>query len=101
MSLYLNGGTVPKNLPTKSVGHSSLAHVLGGEGIHIGEYCLSMQDFCALVVYVLTNTNLVGDDDPRVKLIDYLKEAKIVPGYESRAEDSEKPKRFAVPGYDD
>jgi len=57
MSLYLNGGTVPQNLRTKSVGHSSLAPALDGEGIHIGDYRLSMQDFCSLVGYVLTNTN--------------------------------------------
>jgi hypothetical protein len=41
---------------------------------------IPMGDFCFLVEYILENTNLYKDD-PRLKLVEKIKNYKIVPGY--------------------
>lgn len=39
-----------------------------------------MSDFCCLVEYALTNTDLLPDD-PRLKLLEKIKQATIIDGY--------------------
>jgi hypothetical protein len=40
---------------------------------------IPLDDFCALVEYVLTNTDL-KKNDPRLALIEKIKQTKIIPG---------------------
>jgi hypothetical protein len=42
---------------------------------------IPMSDFCCLIEYVLTNTDLQGLNDPRIDLIFKLKTAKVGPGH--------------------
>ncbi|MCK4996749.1 hypothetical protein KAS08_00450 [Candidatus Pacearchaeota archaeon] len=74
MSLILNQGTKPENLRvmTPATSFSKL--------IFIGDYEITMKDFVELMNYVLTNTDL-RSDDPRIKFINNVKKAKIVPGW--------------------
>jgi len=41
---------------------------------------IDMRDFCELVLYVLTNTDL-EPDDPRVPLVNKIKEMEIIEGH--------------------
>jgi len=41
---------------------------------------IDMRDFCELVLYVLTNTDL-DPMDPRVRLVNLIREMKIVEGH--------------------
>jgi hypothetical protein len=56
----------------------------GTNGINIygsdGDIDIPMEDFCALIEYALTNTDLFPDD-PRLKLIEKIKQADIAEGY--------------------
>ena len=49
-------------------------HVSDGGDIHIN-------DACALIEYILTNTDLIGENDPRVDLVEQIKEIGVVRGY--------------------
>lgn len=49
--------------------------------VYIGEYEISIWDFCSMVEYVLENTDLMGDADPRLKLIEEIKKSKTVKGF--------------------
>ena len=42
---------------------------------------IPMDDFCCLVEYVMTNTDLFPDD-PRFKFIERIKQASITKGYD-------------------
>jgi len=46
----------------------------------IEDYRINIGDFCALVEYVLTNTDL-ADDDPRRELVRHIKTYKEVDGF--------------------
>ena len=70
MSLELSYSS-PQGLSAKTF--SSLTVLLG-------DYEISMSDFCALVMYVLTNTNL-DPNDPRYDLVDAVKKLKITDGF--------------------
>ncbi len=45
---------------------------------------ISIDDFCALILYFMTNNNLM-EVDPRLKLLEQLKQLKVVEGYYDRA----------------
>ena len=49
--------------------------------VFFGRHIVSMSDFCAAVHYVLTNTDLLPENDPRQKLVEAIKGYQIVPGY--------------------
>ena len=54
-----------------------------GSDIFLGDYQISMEDFLALTEYVLTNTDLAGDKDPRWRFITRIRASGIVPGWDS------------------
>lgn len=43
--------------------------------IFFGDYEISLSDFMHAAMYVLTNTDLVGDSDPRLR---FLREARLL-----------------------
>ncbi|MDP1689604.1 MAG: hypothetical protein Q8L52_00120 [bacterium] len=101
MTMLLEQGTKPKSLAVKSVPSGLGAQVFGGEGVHIGDYCLSMEDFCAMVRYVLTNTNMEGEQDPRLKLVGDIKNAQTTEGFIEIIQGKKTPdlRRLALPDY--
>ena len=48
--------------------------------IYIGQYSIGQFDFCTLIEYFLTNTDLINNDE-RIILIDKIKKAKIIDGF--------------------
>jgi hypothetical protein len=71
MTISLDSGTIPEGLCTSAQ----------DEFVAIGDYRLSYSDFCFLTMYVMTNTNL-RLNDPRVKLLNQMKELTKVVGYD-------------------
>lgn len=71
MSLLLEQDTRPKGLWIKSLNPSSLM---------VGDYVIGPKDFNSMVMYVLTNTDLVPNDT-RLELIEHIKKLKIVKGF--------------------
>jgi hypothetical protein len=79
MTLILNDqGTIPARLEVKVL---PLADQAPGGTVRIGEYVLSMKDFCALAAYALANTNLEDDEDPRIEFVKQVQTAQIVEGF--------------------
>jgi len=74
LSLSLDLGTDPKGLEVKTYGLTSLPHV------RIGDYEVSMKDFCYMVEYVMTNTDL-EPDDPRIELKKSIGSMHLVAGF--------------------
>lgn len=66
-------GVVP-SVPVKTCG------LITFSGVQIGKEKMNMKDFCDAVCYVLTNTDLTSDD-PRLELVEFVKQLKIVDGY--------------------
>lgn len=64
MSLELSEDTVPHRLTVKTFGPPVDANV-----VHLGQYEITLDDFLATAFYVLTNTDLVGDSDPRLEFV--------------------------------
>jgi len=56
------------------------AKTFSSRTVLLGDYEISMSDFCALVMYVLTNTNL-DPSDPRYDLVDAIKKLKVAKGF--------------------
>ena len=56
------------------------AKTFDAETLLLGDYQISMQDFCQLVKYVLTNTNL-AKGDPRYSLVESIKKLKVTEGF--------------------
>jgi len=52
-----------------------------GPTLTLGGVEIPFPDFAFLTEYVLTNTDLVGKDDPRLKLLARLKATTIGPGH--------------------
>ncbi len=94
-------GTQPKGLEVKSVSGGLEAQVFGGKGVHIGEYCVSPEDFWEMVRYVLTNTNLEGEKDPRLKFIGDVKKARATEGFTEMIGGRKTPnlRRLTLPNY--
>ena len=81
MSLILDCSS-PKGIEAKT---GFLQSKDGKATVHLGTYMspiveIDMEDFCALVEYVLTNTDL-NENDPRLALIENIKNLRPVPGY--------------------
>ena len=74
MSLILERGTQPEGLMVKTGLLSEGAVLLGG-------YRISMEDFLIAAHYVLTNTNLTGDDDHRLQFVECVRSMNVVKGY--------------------
>ena len=103
MSLVLNCGTSPAGVEVKTFGVNSVLPEfeedvkrivypdhLQNNVIHIhipGQDCVYMtiEDFLAAASYVLTNTDLEDDKDPRLVFIEGVKKAQIVDGYAAGA----------------
>jgi len=73
----------PKDLTAKTV--SLLCPVPGGDNenktiVILGDYRITLNDFCTLAEYVLSNTDLDSDRDPRLKLVERVKDCKVCPG---------------------
>ena len=64
---FRTGKTSEKTFEIKSWG-SPLPHVM-----EIGDVTMSYQDFCEIIEYFLTNTHLEDENDPRIKLIEYVR----------------------------
>lgn len=64
MTLVLDRGTRPKGLEVKTTGAPTI-------GILLGDYELSMEDFLLAAAYVLTNSDLEGEEeeDPRRQFV--------------------------------
>lgn len=79
MSLRLDDpGTTPQNLVVKTFGHA-----LDGNKVHLGQYEITLEDFLVAALYVLTNTELIGPEDPRMKFMDLVRSIQQVPGFEA------------------
>ena len=85
MSLRLINGTIPDGLEVKT----RISRV--DPDVRIGNNEISIADFCAMVRYVLTNTDLANADDPRIQLVEAIKKAERTTGYDDSAE------RFVLP----
>jgi hypothetical protein len=77
MFLVLAQGTKPLGLEVKTGMPGTLPDV------RLGDYEISMSDFCEAVLYVLTNTNL-EPNDPRLYLVEKIKSMKEVESYNGR-----------------
>lgn len=75
MSLRLEIDTYPTGVETKS--NHGIADI---RGIRIGDYDIGEEDFSVIVLYWLTNTDLLPGDK-RLKLIEDIKNLKIEKGY--------------------
>lgn len=73
MSLELNMGTRPKGLSAQTS--------FGVGSLYLGDYEISLADFLQLARYVLTNTDLSGPDDPRLRFVAYVREMGPIDGY--------------------
>ena len=100
MSFVLNReSTTTKNLCAKTYG-------MGDQVVHFTIFDpkgrdqpvaeIGMTDFCALIYYVLTNSDL-DHDDPRLRLFECLKKAGIGPGYNASRDASSR--RIEIPDY--
>jgi hypothetical protein len=75
MSLELSG-TNPLVVARSGIPGTNSINLYDGNS----EKEIPMDDFCCLVEYALTNTDLLPDD-PRLKLIDKIKLASTTEGY--------------------
>lgn len=71
MSLELSGA-FPDGLTIKTG--------FDGQTIYLGDYEISMKDFCEAMLYVLENTDL-EPDDPRLEFVELVKSMRQVEGY--------------------
>lgn len=77
MSLSLDIDTKPKGLTAKTIGPP-----LGVETVlRLGAYEIGLQDFLVLAAYVITNTNLAGETDPRLAFLKACEHARIEKGF--------------------
>jgi hypothetical protein len=77
MSIVLSEQTEPPHIEAKT--HD--VRIEGKQLVRIGKYFLPFEDFFVLVRYVMTNTDLEGPDDPRVKFLETMKQLKKEPGF--------------------
>ena len=86
--MVLNGaGTNPRGLNVKT-------HGVDGLGVFVGDYEIGVEDFFVMVLYVLTNTDLVSND-PRVKFVELVKSLVVTDGWNIERDPS--CKRLAKP----
>ena len=65
--------------PTDPIGINVKTYV--GDVVHLGRYDISLEDFLIAANYVLTNTDLIGENDPRLAFIERVKGMRIVDGF--------------------
>lgn len=73
MSLLLENGTRPNGLEAKT--WSAAAPLM------LSGYAISPDDMCDLVRYYLTNADIGGPTDPRLKLVNEIRDFEIVDGW--------------------
>lgn len=73
MTLLLEQGTKPNGLGVKTI-WPFIKEVM------LGDYEISMEDFNAMVMYVMTNSDLT-EDDPRYKLLMDIKKLRVIEGH--------------------
>ncbi len=72
MSLSLDLGTKPDGTIAMTD--------LNGTVVEVGPVTMTTEDFCQLVIYVLTNTDLVSGDS-RLHLMNQIAKLNVVQGY--------------------
>lgn len=77
MSLMLENGTEPHGLSAKT---------FFADKVFLGQYEISMEDFLELAWYVLTNVNLTGPEDPRLRFLERLYRTGKVEGWGGKGE---------------
>jgi len=65
------------------------------DAVLLVDYKIPIDDFCCLVEYVLTNTD-VRPDDPRLKLVELIKTAHLVKGWQTVSDPKSKAKRIEL-----
>lgn len=73
MSLLLENGTRPSGLSVQVL-------PIGEHVVCVGDYEISMNDFLAATLYVLTNTD-IKSDDPRLIFVNLVKSMQLIDGY--------------------
>lgn len=63
--------------------------------VQLGDYSIPMDEFCILVEYVLTNTDL-DPDDPRLELVNKIKHIRIVDGFQKIIDKTSNNKRLEI-----
>lgn len=76
MSLILSASG---NISCKTQSNANGKGILWGQ-ISLGEYDVDIEDFCEMVRYVLTNTDL-SEYDTRKNLVNWINSLEEVPGY--------------------
>lgn len=76
MTLELSEDTIPRGLTVKTFGPPTDANV-----VHLGQYEIALDDFLAVAFYVLTNTDLDGDHDPRLEFVATVNRLQEIPGW--------------------
>jgi hypothetical protein len=67
----------------------------GPDGVDVN---ISIEDFCELVMYVLTNTDLTGEDDPRLLLLKRINRLYRAPGFNTAISPSSQSERLTNEG---
>ncbi len=80
MTLILSRhGNIPEDLPIKTVPAMPSLGIERGFVI-IGDYQITLEDFCSMAEYVLTNTNLESKD-PRLPFQEKMREMVVGDGF--------------------
>lgn len=83
MSIILEQGTRPAGVEVKtSFANRVWLGTKPGTCFGDADIDMSLADFTSMVLYVLTNTDL-EPNDPRLPLVERIKEMRMVPGYNS------------------
>jgi hypothetical protein len=75
MTLELNCN--PMILANSGIPSRNSVHLYNSDKVN---FDIPMSDFCSLIEYALTNTDLFPND-PRLKLLERIKQATIIEGY--------------------
>ena len=73
MSLGLDQGTMPAGTVAKTD--------FDGRFVEVGDLQISTADFCQLAMYVLKNTDLWAENDPRLHFMNQLAKLNVIDGY--------------------
>ena len=79
MSLILDRSK-PQGLEAKTYG-CGMGNAIKNDVVYIGDYEIPEEDFFVLAHYVLTNTNLRGDDDPRLQFVESVRAMAVIDGF--------------------
>ena len=73
MSLGLDLGTLPEGTTARTD--------FDGEFVEVGDLQISTADVCQLALYVLTNTDLWAENDPRLHFMNQLAKLNVIDGH--------------------